>query len=74
MFANAVGLAVAYLMSGLLLSFLARKGRPEDWDESLLASLLGPPLFTLIAVAVVARFVWTHLPLSSGASQHRTSA
>jgi hypothetical protein len=61
MLANSVGLAVAYLAFGLLISFLARKGRSEDWDESLLASVLGPPLFTLIAAAVAARFLWTHL-------------
>jgi hypothetical protein len=61
MLANSVALAVAYLVFGLLISVLARKGWEEDWEESLLASVLGPPLFTLIAAAVVARFLWTRL-------------
>ena len=50
MLANSVGLAIAYLAFGLVLSVLARKGWAQDWDEGLLASLLGPPLFTLIAL------------------------
>jgi hypothetical protein len=61
MFANSVGLVFAYLLFGLLTVFLARKGRPADWDETLLASILGPPLFALIATAVAANFVWTRL-------------
>jgi hypothetical protein len=61
MLASSVGLVVVYLVFGLLISVLARKGWTEDWEEGLLASVLGPPLFTLIAAAVVARFLWTHL-------------
>jgi biotin transporter BioY len=61
MWANWLGFAVAYLAFGFLVSFLARKGWAEEWDEGLLASVLGPPLFTLITAAVLARFVRTHL-------------
>jgi hypothetical protein len=61
MLANSVGFAVAYLAFGFVLSLLARQGWAEDWDEGLLASVLGPPLFTLIAAAVVVRFIWTRL-------------
>jgi hypothetical protein len=57
MLANSVELAVAYLMLGLVLTCVGRGGRAEDWDETLLASLLGPPLFTLIAGAVLACFL-----------------
>ena len=56
--ANSVGLGIAYLAFGLVLSVLARKGWAQDWDEGLLASLLGPPLFTLIALTVLVEFVW----------------
>jgi hypothetical protein len=73
MLANSVGLVVLYLAFGLLISFLARKGRSEDWDESLLASLLGPPLFTLIAAAVAVRFLWTHLGPRSPGSRDQTA-
>ncbi|MFL5459797.1 MAG: hypothetical protein ACJ8AY_03865 [Gemmatimonadales bacterium] len=58
MLANSVGLAIAYVAFGLVLSVLARKGWAQDWDEGLLASLLGPPLFTLIALTVLVEFVW----------------
>jgi biotin transporter BioY len=61
MLAHSVGFAVAYLAFGFVLSFLARQGWAEDWDEELLASALGPPLFTLIAAAVLARFMWTRV-------------
>jgi hypothetical protein len=61
MLANSVGFAVAYLAFGFVLSFLARQGCAEEWDEGLLASVLGPPLFTLIAAAVVVRFIWTRV-------------
>lgn len=71
MLVNAVGLIIAYLAFGLLTSFLARKGRSEDWEETILASVLGPPLFTLIAAAVIARFFWVRLPLISAGSQPR---
>jgi hypothetical protein len=73
MLANSVELAVAYLAIGLILSFLARKGRPEDWDESLLASLLAPPFFTVITAAVAARFLWAHLGPRSNGSRDRAA-
>ena len=57
MLANSLRLAAAYLIFGLALTCLARGGWAEDWDESLLASVLGPPLFTLIAAVVLARFL-----------------
>jgi len=59
MLAKSLELALIYLGFGLLLSLLARGVWAEDWDESLLASVLGPPLFTIIAAAVVTRFLWT---------------
>jgi hypothetical protein len=54
-------LLLAYLMFGLVVSLLLRKGMPEDWEEGFLASLLGPPLFALIATAALGQFVWRHL-------------
>lgn len=71
MVANSVELALAYLLFGLLISVLARQGWEEDWEESLLASVLGPPLFTLIAAAVLARFLWTRLGPCSRESPNR---
>jgi hypothetical protein len=61
MLANSVGLVLAYVAFGLVLSVLARKGWAEDWDEGLLASLLGPPLFTLIALTALADFIWSRI-------------
>jgi hypothetical protein len=58
MFADPLTLVLAYLLFGLIVSYLLRKDWDEDWDENLLASVLGPPLFLLIAVVVVGRFVW----------------
>ena len=51
----AIVLAVLYLLLGFLASSLLRKGRPEDWDESLLASVVALPMVALIAVAMLAR-------------------
>jgi mannitol-specific phosphotransferase system IIBC component len=45
---------IAYLAFGLLTCLLVRRGWPEDWDETLLAALLGPPLLMLLAAAVTA--------------------
>jgi hypothetical protein len=61
MLASSLELAAVYLGFGLLLSFLARGGWAEDWDEDLLASVLGPPLFLLIAMAVLTRFLWSRV-------------
>jgi hypothetical protein len=71
MLANWVGLGIAYLAFGLVLSVLARKGWAEDWDEGLLASLLGPPLFTLIALTALADFVWSRIGPGSQRSGNR---
>ena len=51
----AIVLAVLYLLLGFLASSLLRRGRPEDWDESLLASVVALPMVALIAVAMLAR-------------------
>jgi hypothetical protein len=61
MFADSLVLMSAYLLVGLLVSYLLRKDWAEDWDENLLASVLGPPLFLLIAVVVVGRLLWRRL-------------
>ncbi len=44
-----------YLLLGFLASSLLRKGRPEDWDESILASVVALPMVVLLALAVLAR-------------------
>lgn len=46
-----VGLFLAYLCLGLLTCWLARKGWPDELDEALLASVLGPPLMLVLATA-----------------------
>jgi uncharacterized membrane protein YeaQ/YmgE (transglycosylase-associated protein family) len=65
MSANTLSLFVAYLVFGLIASLLLRKGMPEDWEEGLLASVLGPPLFVLIITAVLGNFLWQHLGIRS---------
>jgi hypothetical protein len=67
MLANSLELAAVYLGVGLLLSFFARGGWAEDWDEDLLASVIGPPLFALIAAAVLTRFLWSRLGWATAA-------
>lgn len=52
---------LAYVGFGLMVYVLARKGRPDDWDEALLASTLGPALLTILATAAAATLVWTRL-------------
>ena len=52
---------VAYLLLGYFASSVLRKGRPEDWDESLLASMVALPMFLLLAVLVLARLARKHL-------------
>ena len=61
MLAGSVQLALGYLLFGLAITCLARRGWGEDWNESILASVLGPPLFTLIAGAVLMRFLYDAL-------------
>ncbi len=46
-----VWLIIAYLALGLLTCLFARRGWPEDWAETLLASILGPPVFLMLALA-----------------------
>jgi hypothetical protein len=65
MSANSLSLFAAYLLSGLIASLLLKKGMPEDWEEGLLASVLGPPLFVLIATAALGNFVWERLRIRS---------
>ena len=62
---NSLTLFVAYLLCGLLASVFLKQGMPEDWEEGLLASVLGPPLFVLIATAALGNFVWQHLGIRS---------
>jgi biotin transporter BioY len=57
MVTSSFGFLAAYLLVGLVACVLARKGRPDDWDETILASVLGPPLIALIATAAAAGFV-----------------
>jgi hypothetical protein len=71
MLANWVGLGIAYLAFGLVLSVLARKGWAQDWGEDLLASVLGPPLFTLIALTALADFLWSRIGPGSQRSGSR---
>jgi hypothetical protein len=61
MSAITLSLFAAYLVFGLIASLLLKQGMPEDWEEGLLASVLGPPLFALIATAALGRFVWQRL-------------
>jgi hypothetical protein len=61
MLANPLTLALAYLLFGLIVSYLLRKEWAEDWDENLLASVFVPPLFLLIVVTVVGRLLWLRL-------------
>jgi membrane protein DedA with SNARE-associated domain len=64
-------LVVAYLLLGYLASSVLRKGRPEDWDESLLASIVALPMFLLLAVLVLARLARKHmLDSGSGPTAH----
>jgi hypothetical protein len=70
-FADSLEFLVAYLLVGFITCLLARKGWPEDWDETLLASVLGPLLLALTATAVAASFVRARL---RGGPGNRTSA
>jgi hypothetical protein len=69
MSAYSLSLLVAYLLFGLLASLLLRQRAPEDWGEGFLASVLGPPLFALIATAALGSFVWQRLGHGSRQSQ-----
>jgi hypothetical protein len=71
MLAVSLEVLAVYLLLGFLASSLLRKGRPEDWDESLLASLLALPMFLLIVLVVAARGARKILlPGDSGPAAH----
>ena len=61
---------VVYLLLGFLASYFLRKGRPEDWDESLLVSFVALPLVCLIALAVLAREAKHLVDGGSGPTAH----
>jgi hypothetical protein len=64
----------AYLAIGLITCLLARKGWPDDWDETLVASVLGPLLLALAAIAVAAGFLRARRqPPTIGGSRDRTT-
>lgn len=54
MLTNAIWLTIAYLVLGLLACLFARRDWRGDWDETLLASILGPPVFLMLAAAAAA--------------------
>ena len=54
-------LVAAYLVFGFLVSLLMRRGRSEDLDESLLASVVALPLVITLAAAVLANRAWALL-------------
>jgi hypothetical protein len=55
MITMSLAVLLLYLLLGFLASSLLRKGRPEDWDESLLASFVALPMVVVLALAVLAR-------------------
>jgi hypothetical protein len=55
MITNSLAVVALYLLLGFLASSLLRKGRPEDWDESILAAVVALPMVVLLALAVLAR-------------------
>ena len=55
MMTSSLEVLALYLLLGFLASSLLRKGRPEDWDESILASVVALPMVILLALAVLAR-------------------
>jgi hypothetical protein len=74
MLANSLSVVVAYLTIGLLVCLFARRGWPDDWDETLLASILGPPLFALLAAAAAASFVRIQLQALRGETRPASPA
>jgi hypothetical protein len=58
---SSISLLAVYLLFGLVASLVLRRGVPEDWEEGLLASVLGPPLFALIVTAALGNFVLQRL-------------
>lgn len=70
MIAASLELAAVYLLLGFLASTLLRKGRPQDWDEGILAAIVALPMLILIAAAVVTQFARDHLDGGSGPAAH----
>ena len=73
MLVDSIGFVAAYLTIGLITCLLARKGWPDEWDETLVASILGPLLLALAAAAVVASFLRAWLYPLIGRSGNRTT-
>jgi len=70
MISNSLEVLAVYLLLGFLASSLLRKGRPEDFAETLLASLVALPLVILIATAVLARHAKHLVDGGSGPTAH----
>jgi hypothetical protein len=68
MLVESLEFVAAYLAIGLITCLLARKGWPDEWDEALVASVLGPLLLALAATAVAASFLRTRLQSTIGGS------
>jgi hypothetical protein len=73
MLVNSLEFLAAYLAVGLITCLLARKGWPDEWDETLVASVLGPLLLALAATAVAASFLRSRLYSSVGDSGNQTT-
>jgi hypothetical protein len=58
MIAHSLALLFGYLGFGVVVYLLARRDWPDEWDEALLASVLGPALLGLLATAAAATLVW----------------
>ena len=71
MLADSIGFLLAYLVLGPLICWLARRGWPEDRDEAFLASVLGPPLMALVAMAFAADVVRARARVVTGAFARR---
>jgi hypothetical protein len=73
MLVDALEFVAAYLAVGLITCLLARRGWPDEWDEILVASVLGPLLLALAATAVAASFLRARLYPGIGGSGNRTT-
>ncbi len=73
MLVSSLEFVAAYLAIGLITCLLARKGWPDEWDETLVASILGPLLLALAATAVTASFLRSRLFPTMGGSGNRTT-
>jgi hypothetical protein len=74
MLVDSLEFIAAYLAVGLIACLLARKGWPDEWDETLVASILAPLLLALAATAVAASFLRARIqPPTMGGSGNRTT-